>query len=301
MIEAATANQVVTVHAPAKVNLTLRVLGTRADGFHELESVVAAVDLADRLSLALAQDLRLSCAGIAVPPGDDNLVLKAARLLRAECGVVQGAAIRLEKRIPPGRGLGGGSSDAAAALVGLNALWACGLSAADLARLGARIGSDVPLFFGSPVSVLRGRGEHIESTDARLPWWVTLAWPDYGNPTVDVYREYDRAPVTDGGRAAATAILDRLAAPAREVAPLLVNDLEAAARRTRPDGLNLRTLLEQAAAPAVTMTGSGSAYMALSDTETEARRLADAARAAGVEAVVVRTWETGNPRKETPQ
>jgi 4-diphosphocytidyl-2-C-methyl-D-erythritol kinase len=301
------------VEAPAKVNLTLRVVGVRPDGYHDLESVVAAVGLFDRLRIEPADGLDLVCGDAAVPPGDENLVMKAARLLRESCGTRQGARVYLEKHIPAGRGFGGGSSDAAAALAGLNALWQCGRTPAELAALGARLGSDVPLFFSSPVAVMRGRGERIEPVDAQPPWWLTLAWPGYGNPTADVYAAYDRlgqkrcqepydlsekVPDTfsDPG---ATEILKRLEGPARQAAAFLVNDLEPAARTLRPGASGVRALLERAGAAAVGMTGSGSAYFALADTEAEARSLADAVRTAGAHAVAAPFFRSRAVHKET--
>ena len=308
MLETAPSEGGLTVQAPAKVNLTLRVLGRRPDGYHDLESVVAAVTLFDVLEFSASDDLHLACEGIPVSAGEDNLVLRAARLLRDESGTRAGARVRLQKRIPPGRGFGGGSADAAATLVALDALWGLNLAREDLARLGASVGSDVPFFFGSPVAILRGRGERLEAVQARSPWWLALAWPDYGLATVDVYAALDRlgaSPVVRdtlyyragvNGRPEATAILEALEGPASGAAALLVNDLEGAARRVRPaasprgglDRMDLRAVFRQSGAASVGMTGSGSAYFALADTEGQARRFGDAARAAGAEATVVR-------------
>jgi len=180
MLETAPSEGGLTVQAPAKVNLTLRVLGRRPDGYHDLESVVAAVTLFDVLEFSASDDLHLACEGIPVSAGEDNLVLRAARLLRTESGTHAGARVRLEKRIPPGRGFGGGSADAAATLVALDALWGLNRTREDLVRLGARVGSDVPFFFGSPVAILRGRGERLEAVRARPTWWLVLAWPGDG-------------------------------------------------------------------------------------------------------------------------
>jgi 4-diphosphocytidyl-2-C-methyl-D-erythritol kinase len=291
MLRVTSSKDGVTVDAPAKVNLTLRVAGVRPDGYHDIESVVAAVGVSDRLSFRPADELVLTCDDPAVPSGDDNLAMKAAHLFREFCGVDRGACITLQKRIPAGRGFGGGSSDAAACLAGLNTLWQCGKSLAELAGLGAQLGSDVPLFFGSAVAVMRGRGERIEPVLVRLKWYAALAWPGYGNPTAEVYAAYDRRPPSANGRPGATDILRFLKGPAREAAPFLVNDLEPAARSLRSEGVSVRTLLEKAGAVAVGMTGSGSAYFAMTDTEAEARRLVGVARAGGAEAVVAALGE----------
>jgi len=280
MLGVTSSGQGLTVKAPAKVNLTLRVLGVRDDGYHDLESVVAAVALFDTLLFELADGIHLVCRGMGVPGGEDNLVMTAARVLADECRPGRGARIRLEKRIPPGRGFGGGSSDAAAALVGLNALWDCGLERQELARLGAGVGSDVPLFLASPLSVMRGRGERVERVSAGTAWWLVLAWPDYEMPTAEVYAAYDRLGASPDGGPAATDILPRLAGPARGARPFLVNDLEAAADSIRRGRFDVRGCLKRAGATAIGMTGSGSAYFAIADTEVEARRLAEAACAA---------------------
>jgi len=275
-----------SVDAPAKINLTLRILRQRADGYHDLESVVAAVGLADTLVFREASELSMTAEGLDVPVGDDNLVLRAARVLQEACGVRAGAEVRLRKRIPLGRGLGGGSSDAAATLAALNRLWDCGLEASDLVRLGAEVGSDVPLFLGSPVCVMRGRGARLEPGAARPRWWVALAWPSYGLPTVDVYAAYDRLTKDDAPRPAATDILTHLAGSAREAAPFIVNDLEPAARAARHHDVNLGRVFQEAEAAAFGMTGSGSAYFALADSEGEAQAQVIAARTAGCEAVL---------------
>src|SRR5688500_15047283 len=134
-----------TLTAHAKVNLTLEVLGKRADGFHDIRSVMQRISLADTLTVERAEGLTLTCSDPGLE-GPENLVWRAAELLRTECGVAEGAALRLEKRIPVAAGLGGGSSDAAAALRGLNELWRLRLSGERLWELGARLGSDVPFF-----------------------------------------------------------------------------------------------------------------------------------------------------------
>ena len=284
--------------APAKVNLTLRVLGVRGDGYHALESVVAGVDLFDTLDAEPDDRLTLTCDGLAVPDGDDNLVLSAARALQEACGTTAGARMHLVKRIPPGRGFGGGSSDAAAALAVLNAMWDGGLETATLAELGARVGSDVPLFFGSGLAVMRGRGEEIEPVAARCSWHLVLAWPEEVLSTAEVYAAYDRLASGDPHRVPATAILDRLDGPVHAAAPFLVNDLEAAADNVKRSRLDLRTCLHEAGADAVGMTGSGSAYFAVADTGAEARQWADAARAAGAEVHVARLLVDGNEQQE---
>src|SRR5262245_47408599 len=151
----------VLVRAPAKVNLFLEVLGKRADGYHDLESLMVAVSLYDSLEFRPAPNgnVRLWCNQPTLSSGPDNLVCRAADLLTRHVGYEGGASIHLWKRIPLTAGLAGGSTDAAATLVGLNRLWGLGLKWTDLARLGAELGSDVPFFFSTPAAWCEGRGE----------------------------------------------------------------------------------------------------------------------------------------------
>ncbi|MGD8451332.1 MAG: hypothetical protein PVJ57_05885 [Phycisphaerae bacterium] len=155
-----------TRSSPAKINLTLRVVGLRPDGFHEIESLVARVSLHDTITAHPAPDGRrtLSCDDPSLPTDRGNLALRAADELARATGSDFGVHLELAKRIPAGAGLGGGSSNAATTLALLNDLWSLGV--ADLARIGAALGSDVPLFFHSPLCILRGRGDQIEDVFA---------------------------------------------------------------------------------------------------------------------------------------
>jgi 4-diphosphocytidyl-2-C-methyl-D-erythritol kinase len=154
----------VSIFSPAKINLSLAVTGRRADGYHDLVSVAAPVEFGDtlRIGAAVAGEFALECDDAAVPAGEENLVLRAARLFAETTGWGGGAKFFLEKRIPMGAGLGGGSSNAAAALRGLNSLAGEPLGGTELSAVAARVGSDCALFLpGGPV-VMRGRGERVE-------------------------------------------------------------------------------------------------------------------------------------------
>src|SRR5262245_37915390 len=151
------------VWAPAKVNLFLEVLGKRADGYHELATLMVAVSLHDTLEFKeeSSPQVQLHCDHPDLSTGSENLICRAAELLRRRAGCECGARIRLWKRIPMAAGLAGGSTDAAATLHGLNALWRLGLSGTELAALGAELGSDVPFFFATPAAWCTGRGEQV--------------------------------------------------------------------------------------------------------------------------------------------
>ena len=148
----------VEISAPAKINLTLEVMGKRSDGFHDIVSVMVAVDLADELVLEEAAEVSLACDDPALS-GPDNLALRAAITLREAAGVAAGVRISLKKNIPVAAGLGGGSSDAAAVLIGLNRLWGLGMSAEELTPIAAGLGSDVPFFLYGGTAMVGGRGD----------------------------------------------------------------------------------------------------------------------------------------------
>ncbi len=179
------------IKAPAKINLALAVLGRRSDGYHAVETVLQAVSLADTLTLAPRRKpgLLFRCTEPELE-SEDNLVCRAARALEREAGTaLPGVEITLYKTIPREAGLGGGSSDAAAALVALNRFWRLGLDRNVLARLGAALGSDVPFFLYGPTALARGRGEQITPLPSLPFLWVVLALPaGLSLSTAAVYR-----------------------------------------------------------------------------------------------------------------
>ena len=184
--------------APAKINLTLAVKGRRDDGFHEIESVVAPITLFDRLHFAHqeAPGIAFHCSDPSLPVGADNLVVRAASLFCQSFGFQPNLRIELEKRIPHGAGLGGGSSDAASTLLALNALFAADLPRPPLVSLAAELGSDVPVFIQQSPAVMRGRGDIVEkiSLEAALP--LLLVKPPFGVPTPWAYSRWrDSRPI----------------------------------------------------------------------------------------------------------
>lgn len=261
-----------TADAPAKLNLTLRVLRRRDDGYHELDSIVARIVLADTLTATPRDDARLtlSCSDPDLPTDGRNLVLKAADALRKHASTSRGAHLDLVKRIPPGAGLGGGSSDAAATLRLLDQLWGLGRSAQDLSLLAATVGSDVPLFLAAPVARLRGRGDIVEDLRLRLRGHVVLVLPPILAATPDVFRAW-QPPAHPHGDANPERLL---AGRWSQVMPRLFNDLEPAARSILPalDALAGRLRIE--VDPRFCMSGSGSAFFIVCDEAAEARRLA---------------------------
>ncbi len=162
--------------APAKLNLLLRIVGRRADGYHLLQTLFQFVDIADQLSFNLRADGVIKRVSVLEGvPEDQDLVVRAARLLQRLTGTALGVEIRLEKRLPMGGGLGGGSSDAATTLVALNRLWDTGLSEDQLAGLGLELGADLPVFIRGRAAWAEGVGEMLTPVDLPEPWYLILA------------------------------------------------------------------------------------------------------------------------------
>lgn len=278
------------VLCPAKVNLHLRVGPRRADGFHPLMSWMATVGFFDKLEFERtrgadqapgADDLTLRCDRPDLPVDQDNLVLKAARALRdarsrrleGSAGGAGGWTVRLEKRIPVGAGLGGGSSDAARTLIALNRLWQLGLSLNQLHAVAQTLGSDVPFFLHEPSAICTGRGEHVRPIAPPRPRWIVLIFPPYGLSTPAVYREFDRMKLGDAGAIEAEPNWpDWASADSEQLLPRLVNDLEPAAFAVQPDLGILRARIEQHLGRIVRMSGSGSSLFTMYDDATAASR-----------------------------
>lgn len=179
-----------TALAPAKVNRELRVGRIRPDGYHEIRSRMVSIDLADRLSAEAGKSLEFFCDDPAVPPGADNLVVRAANLLAEDAGIPPRARLTLEKRVPIGGGLGGGSSDAAIALLLLDRLWNLETPAERLRSVAARLGSDVPFFLTGGEADVSGRGEIVTPVQDGPPADLLLLVPPFPISTGEVYRLY---------------------------------------------------------------------------------------------------------------
>lgn len=282
-----------SVTTPAKINVGLRLLGKRDDGFHDIESLLMAVDLSDTLSATASPTLTLSvrAEGADAPAGASNLVLRAARLLQQTEGVAQGAAITLSKRIPAGRGLGGGSSDAAATLRLLSALWRLDLPQGRLLDLAAQLGSDVPFFLGSPLAVVRGRGEILTPVPEEVSVAVLLLVPPWGLSTQEVYGA-SSLPLTRPDTGGSLTLVSHLrTGHLSALQQHLVNDLEPAAEALCSKQRRLREALVCAGATCVSMTGSGSAVYALAARAEDARSMAGRLHLdTGVSAHVLSPW-----------
>lgn len=246
----------IVIDAPAKVNLFLEVCGRRPDGYHELESVMQTVGLFDRLTIEPADALTLECDHPALAPDRTNLVLKTAFKLREKLGITAGARMVLEKHIPLGAGLGGGSSDAAAALTGLQRLWGRELPEGELNALAASIGADVPFFLKGGTCVARGIGERLEPLPASPDAWFVLVYPGFGVATPWVYKNL-RFPLTNKHEITRMVQLLKQTPAAAEWKQYLFNRLEEVVLPEYDDLRSIKKIFEQAGCSCL-MSGSGS-------------------------------------------
>jgi 4-diphosphocytidyl-2-C-methyl-D-erythritol kinase len=231
--------------APAKLNLFLHVLGRRSDGYHEIQTLFQLLDWGDEIRLQPTGDGKITRGEAAYPvAGDDDLVVRAARLLQAETDCRAGVRIEVHKAIPLGSGLGGGSSDAATVLVALNHLWGCSLSSAELVRLGARLGADIPVFVHGRTALAEGIGDRLEPVELG-PRHYVLVMPGLPIPTADLFG--DPALNRDS----------RPIGPAEAVAGQGHNDFEPLVRMRYPQMEKALTLLARWGRARITGTGSG--------------------------------------------
>lgn len=273
------------VRSFAKVNLTLDVLGTRPDGYHAIESVMQTVGLHDTISLAIREGggIRLSCDMPGIPTDERNLAYRAASMLFEAEGIAPGLELGIEKRIPVEAGLGGGSSNAAAVLRGLDRLLRLDLPAHELCALGERIGSDVPFFLVGGTVFVSGRGEHVRPLPDIPPMWMVIVKPPFGVSTpwsygrLDEMRAGGRQQAADSERDTSSRRIvecietGALQSAVRSLQSLLWNDLEPPAVEQHPEIAEIKAALIESGARDALMCGSGSAVFGLFETEAQAR------------------------------
>jgi 4-diphosphocytidyl-2-C-methyl-D-erythritol kinase len=266
------------------------VLGRRADGYHELASVMQAIGLYDTIVLrpAPAGAITLVCD---VPElnGDDNLALRAARLVVERAGVPRGVRIELQKAIPVQGGLGGGSSDGAAVLLALDRWWDLRLPLARLINFAGQLGSDVPFFILGGTARVGGRGEHVTPLPALAPLWLVVAKPPVRVPTPAVFRALTPADYTDSAATDALAAHIAAGTPPPLTDAALRNALEPGVLRDYPAVAATRDLLLRAGAPCVRMSGSGPTLYAPFADLARAAEVYRATRALGAEAWLTHT------------
>jgi len=279
----------VEILCPAKLNLYLEVKGRRSDGYHEIESVMQTVSIYDRLLIEpAASGTHLSCNDPAIPEGDANTVCRAVEEMRRATGIDAGVNIRLEKNVPAGAGLAGGSSDAAGTIAGLNVLWETGLSQPRLTEIGAAVGSDVPFFFWAGTALCRGRGEKVTPLSMPGALHLVIVWPGYEISTGEIYRRLDVLGLTDRGE---NDTIDKFTQqlgsvgptrPGVQIAQHFFNRLEEPALRLHGELGEVKRLMAEEGLLGVTMTGSGSAFFGLCERKEAARQIKQKLAASGI-------------------
>jgi 4-diphosphocytidyl-2-C-methyl-D-erythritol kinase len=269
---AATKEKVVLA-APAKINLSLEVLGRRADGYHSIRSVLAPVTLHDSITLTPGGRKFVFHGGQGTPRDETNLAWMAVKVLTRETGVRHGLEIRIVKRIPVAAGLGGGSSNAATVLGAVNELWDLGLSPAKLEKLGLEIGSDVPFFVRGGVCLAGGRGEELEPLPAKGDFELVLVHPAL---KVSSQWAYENVPADHPRAGGSTSMVKVALASGRPelLAANLVNDLAPAVEKAHPVVAEARRKLNAAGALGALMSGSGPTVFGVATDAEAADRIA---------------------------
>ncbi len=280
-----TAGSVITVEAPAKINLTLEVLGKRPDGYHELRSVVMPVSLSDTVKLTttysqVAMTLTVGPGVDATKIGaaDRNLAVRAARLMQERYRVDGGARIHIHKRIPIGGGLGGGSADAAGVICGLDRLWALGMTLEERMALGAELGSDIPALVHGGAVVMEGRGERVRGlcpggeTWCCEGFWLVLANPGVMCPTADVFRRY-RPGLTAGPLILHNMISSIRTSDVSAAADALHNGLQQGVFESYPEVAQTAARLREAGCLGVLLSGSGASVFGLARNEAHGQEI----------------------------
>ena len=264
----------ITKYAKAKVNLTLDILGKRDDGYHEVEMIMQSIDLADIVTLEDAEDIIVETDLAELADDRTNLAYRAAELLRDTYGKGRGAHIRIEKKIPLAAGLAGGSSDAAAVLLGLNELWKLGLDIDKLTALGARLGSDVPFCMIGGTMLAKGRGEVLARVPSLGAYPLVLVKPPLGVSTAAAYGGY-RAENVETHPTADRMIRAIESGNITRVYEAMGNVLETVTIPLRPEIDEIKRALVEAGADKAMMSGSGPTVFAFAKSAQDAKRIAD--------------------------
>jgi 4-diphosphocytidyl-2-C-methyl-D-erythritol kinase len=272
----------INIKAPAKVNLFLEIFGKRYDGYHEIETVIQEIDLADDIVIEeIEKGIELSCTNPGatsqndkqgVPAGKDNIVWKAAELMQRETGINKGARIHLVKRIPMGAGLGGGSSDATATLKGLNELWKAGLSEDELMRLASMLGSDVPFFVTGNTAICRGRGEIVTPFPVNTYFSYVLLYPNIEISTASIYQNL-RIDLTKTVKDVSFFLETLKDGNPENVGKLLYNRMEEVAFRLYPELSRIKEALSVYNFCGLLLSGSGSAIYGLCRRHSDAEEI----------------------------
>lgn len=257
--------------APAKINLTLDVLGKRADGYHEVETIMQTIALGDTVRLMEAPYVEVESDHPQMPMGRNNLAVRAAELLRQKTGITKGVRIRIDKRIPIAAGLAGGSTDAAAVLRGLNKLWGLQLPDISMQEMAARLGSDVAFCLRGGTALGKGRGEQVAVLPSLPQFGVIIVKMPFAVSTKEVYQRFR---LNTGIKPTTEAMIQALqSGERRAIREAMSNMLEQVTLTMHPEIAQVKALLREAGAEAVLMSGSGPTVFALTETREDAQQV----------------------------
>ncbi len=268
------------LEAPAKINLNLEVLGQRGDGYHAIRSVLVPVSLHDTVTFTPGGRKFVFHGGQGTPRDEKNLAYRAVKVLSRETGVRHGLDLRIVKRIPVAAGLGGGSSNAATVLKGLNELWELGLSGSDLERIGLELGSDVPFFLRGGACIAKGRGEVLEPIDHRVPLELVLVFPGLKVTSEWAYGHLP-AELTRSGSSTSMVKVALASGRVELLTPHLVNDLEEAVLPEHKVVRDVKKKLLSAGCIGALMSGSGPTVFGVAEDAEKADRVAAKLEAKG--------------------
>ncbi|HOJ26446.1 MAG TPA: 4-(cytidine 5'-diphospho)-2-C-methyl-D-erythritol kinase [Candidatus Saccharicenans sp.] len=265
----------------AKINFALEVKELRSDGYHELATLFQTISLGDRLVFRPDREGKVSLVGDMeeIAWDESNLIYRAALALKETAGVKQGVAIEVKKIIPPGRGLGGGSSNAAVTLMVLNRLWGLNWPARQLIRLGSSLGADVAFFFYGGLCSGVGRGEKLAPLPNLLSGWFVIVIPDFALSTRQVFQQFDALPLSLTSRDKESKIIQFLKKQDRSLFRQFTNDLELAAFEIYPQLADIKQEMARSGAGLSMMTGSGSAIYGFFDDQPQAKKAAERMKA----------------------
>ena len=280
------------VRCPAKINLGLWILGRRPDGYHEIDTVLQTVALEDEILLTKASTFTLATRGVPIGGEGPNIIERAWDLLAARAPMRAGVRVELTKRIPVGAGLGGGSSDAAGFVAGVNRLLSLDLTDEEMLDVTARLGSDVPFFLKGGTARATGRGTEVRHLCPVPPAWVVLATPPLAIATSWAYSQV-KIPLTHAGRGSSILAAAIASGDWRSISPHLHNDFEDVVLPEFEVVAGLRRALETSGVLGSLLSGSGSTVFGLARTSEEAHEAARVAAARGATVHVVRTCERG--------
>ncbi|TVM03286.1 MAG: 4-(cytidine 5'-diphospho)-2-C-methyl-D-erythritol kinase [Candidatus Brocadia sp. WS118] len=272
----------ITIAAPAKINLFLEILGKRPDGYHEIETVMQGISLYDYIHMENHdKDIEFTCSNPKLTAGEDNLVLKAARLFQKASGIFRGVKIHLDKRIPVGAGLGGGSSDAVATLSGLNKLWQVGYDETKLMSLAEKLGSDTPFFVFGNTAICRGRGEVVTPYNLPVNYHYIVIYPKFEVSTATVYKNF-KIILTKNLKDVSFFLQSLASGNPERLGSCLYNRLEEVVFKLYPEIEKIKKTLAKFDFCGILLSGSGSSLYGLCRGEKDSKEIEQQIKMLGI-------------------